>query len=154
MQEGEIELQNANGTCSFDFSSAYFLCTTVLIPDIFSHIHVVGLVYFLVIAFENCLCEYYCFFNEFVADDFRERTPMGTVQVLTPGDQRTPQSTEHFEQSQPDPMSYSFTDSDAVEVQEAVEVTEEEADPLDKFLPPPPNAKCSEELQVSCFCIC
>ncbi|KAJ0081057.1 hypothetical protein Patl1_10492 [Pistacia atlantica] len=80
-------------------------------------------------------------------DDFRERTPMGTVQVLTPGVQRTPQSTEHFEQSQHDPMTYSPTESETVVVQETVEVIEEEADPLDKFLPPPPKAKCSEELQ-------
>lgn len=39
--------------------------------------------------------------------------------------------------------------SDDAEIGEADHDDEKSVDPLDKFLPPPPKAKCSEELQVS-----
>ncbi|KAH7568764.1 hypothetical protein JRO89_XS06G0046400 [Xanthoceras sorbifolium] len=67
-------------------------------------------------------------------DDFRERTPMATEPI------------EHLEQLQLDTMSSATMETEAAALQETVEVTEE-ADPLDKFLPPPPKLKCSEELQ-------
>lgn len=60
---------------------------------------------------------------------------------------------ENLEQSQPDAIGCATMEMEASVIQETVEVTEE-ADPLDKFLPPPPKLKCSEDLQVSCFCIC
>ncbi|KAJ4703672.1 SAP30-binding [Melia azedarach] len=80
-------------------------------------------------------------------DDVQERTPLGSVKVVTPNVQRTPQSTEHSEQSQPDTMGYTMIESETAVTQGTAEVTEEAVDPLDKFLPPPPNVKCSEELQ-------
>lgn len=82
-------------------------------------------------------------FNKFVADNVRERTSLGSVQA-----------SDYLQQQEPDTMSYTVMESEIVVDQEFVEVTEEEADPLDKFLPPPPKVKCSEELQVSRFCIC
>ncbi|KAK8524541.1 hypothetical protein V6N13_015561 [Hibiscus sabdariffa] len=42
-------------------------------------------------------------------------------------------------------LTNAVTESEGVEVKEAVSV--DNVDPLDKFLPPPPKAKCSEELQ-------
>lgn len=36
-----------------------------------------------------------------------------------------------------------------VDIGEADQDEQRSVDPLDKFLPPPPKAKCSEELQVS-----
>lgn len=61
------------------------------------------------------------------------------------------QSSELLEKSEPDAIVYSMMESETVLVEESIEVKEEEVDPLDKFLPPPPKVKCSEELQVSSF---
>lgn len=69
-------------------------------------------------------------------DDLRKRTVLGFVQ-----------SSELLEKSEPDAMVYSIMESETVLVEESIEVKEEEVDPLDKFLPPPPKVKCSEELQ-------
>ena len=82
----------------------------------------------------------------FVAGDFHNRTLSGTVQVLTPSNQATPQLSDP---SQSDKVNYAVSDSEAGDA--AIGTTEEEKDidPLNKFLPPPPKAKCSEELQVS-----
>ncbi|KAK6268619.1 hypothetical protein QUC31_012779 [Theobroma cacao] len=69
--------------------------------------------------------------------DFQGKTPPAAVQV-------TPQLS-NVEPSQPETMNNAVTESEGVEVEEPVAV--ENVDPLDKFLPPPPKAKCSEELQ-------
>ncbi|XWS18522.1 hypothetical protein CRYUN_Cryun32bG0051000 [Craigia yunnanensis] len=42
-------------------------------------------------------------------------------------------------------MNNAVSESEGIEVEESVSV--DNVDPLDKFLPPPPKAKCSEELQ-------
>lgn len=46
-------------------------------------------------------------------------------------------------------MNDAVHESDGAHDEEAVMEHEKEVDPMDKFLPPPPKAKCSEELQVS-----
>lgn len=78
--------------------------------------------------------------------DLLDRTSSGTVQVLTPNNQaNTPQFSEAL---QSDTLN-----NDAVirpndaELEEADQDEHKSVDPLDKFLPPPPKAKCSEELQ-------
>lgn len=48
-------------------------------------------------------------------------------------------------------MNYIVRESEGAQVEEAVMEEGKEVDPLDKFLPPPPKAKCSEELQVRSF---
>ncbi|KAK8664653.1 hypothetical protein V6N13_084431 [Hibiscus sabdariffa] len=58
--------------------------------------------------------------------------------------QLTPQSSD-VEPLQPEALTNAVTESEGVEVKEAVSV--DNVDPLDKFLPPPPRDKCSEELQ-------
>ncbi|GLU13823.1 hypothetical protein SLE2022_304330 [Rubroshorea leprosula] len=60
--------------------------------------------------------------------------------------QLTPQSSI-MESSQPTAINQAASESEAIEVEEAVKVSVETIDPLDQFLPPPPKAKCSEELQ-------
>ncbi|GJX78929.1 SAP30-binding protein isoform X1 [Tanacetum coccineum] len=77
-------------------------------------------------------------------------TPPGTVQLLTPNTQSTPQSSEHADQSQSDAMNYKGNESESAAPEEAVSIAEDgekEMDPLDKFLPPPPMTKCTDELQ-------
>nr|GEX29535.1 HCNGP-like protein [Tanacetum cinerariifolium] len=77
-------------------------------------------------------------------------TPPGTVQLLTPNMQSTPQSSEHADQSQSDAMNYKGNESESAAPEEAVNIAEDgekEMDPLDKFLPPPPMTKCTDELQ-------
>ena len=83
-----------------------------------------------------------------IAGDLQDRSPLGTVQVLTPSNQaNTPQFSE--------PLKSDTMNNDAVirsedaELGEADQEEQKYVDPLDKFLPPPPKAKCSEELQVS-----
>lgn len=78
-------------------------------------------------------------------------TPSGTVQGLTPNTQATPpQSSEQFDPSLSDAMNYESNELELTELEEAVKITDDEKkdmDPLNKFLPPPPKAKCSDELQ-------
>lgn len=69
-------------------------------------------------------------------DDVQERTVLGYDQ-----------SSEQLEKSEPDATAWSMMESETVIGEESIEVKEEEVDPLDKFLPPPPKVKCSEELQ-------
>lgn len=69
-------------------------------------------------------------------DDVQERTVLGYDQA-----------SEQLEKSEPDATAWSMMESETVIVEESIEVKEEEVDPLDKFLPPPPKVKCSEELQ-------
>ncbi|OVA00117.1 HCNGP-like [Macleaya cordata] len=84
----------------------------------------------------------------------QERTPPGTVQILTPGVQATPpKPSEQPEPSQSDnsmSVNYGTMELEDVNIEETVAVSVEaqgDADALDKFLPPPPKIKCSEDLQ-------
>ncbi|MED6148453.1 hypothetical protein PIB30_053337 [Stylosanthes scabra] len=75
--------------------------------------------------------------------DLLDRTPSGAVQVmaLTPSNQaNTPQLSDTMN----DDAMFRLDDA---EPPEAGQDEQKSEDPLDKFLPPPPKAKCSEELQ-------
>lgn len=76
--------------------------------------------------------------------------PSGTTQ--TPSTQAvTPQLSE-LDASDSHLISSTVNESQSVEVSVTVSVeVAEDIDPLDRFLPPPPTAKCSDELQVSAF---
>jgi hypothetical protein len=84
----------------------------------------------------------------FTAGDLLDRTSSGTVQVLTPNNQaNTPQFSETLK-------SDALNNDDVIrpddaELEEADQDEDKPVDALDKFLPPPPKVKCSEELQVS-----
>ncbi|XP_068324646.1 uncharacterized protein [Pyrus communis] len=71
-----------------------------------------------------------------VPGDFHDKTPPGTV--------RTPQLSEP---SNSDTMNETVLESEGRDAAEAVAEEQKDIDPLDKFLPPPLKAKCSEELQ-------
>ncbi|XP_047158161.1 uncharacterized protein LOC124828825 [Vigna umbellata] len=75
--------------------------------------------------------------------DLLERTPLGTVQALTPSNQaNTPQLSE--------PLKSDTLNNDDVIKSDDAELGEDDqryVDPLDKFLPPPPKTKWSEDLQ-------
>ncbi|GMY37513.1 SAP30-binding protein [Fagus crenata] len=75
---------------------------------------------------------------------FQDQTSSGTAQALTPSHQVT--SPPSFDTSQSDAMNC-MRELEGAQVEEAVMEEGKEVDPLDKFLPPPPKAKCSEELQ-------
>ncbi|RZC29551.1 hypothetical protein D0Y65_001223 [Glycine soja] len=83
-----------------------------------------------------------------IAGDLQDRTPLGTVQVLTPSNQaNTPQFSKPLKS---DTMNKdAIIRSDDAEFGEADQEEQKYVDPLDKFLPPPSKARCSEELQVS-----
>ncbi|KAE7995863.1 hypothetical protein FH972_000628 [Carpinus fangiana] len=74
----------------------------------------------------------------------QEKTPTGTVQALTSSNPVTPLSSDP---SRHDTMNYAVHESEGAHVEEAVMEQEEEIDPLEVCLPPPPKEKCSEELQ-------
>uniref|UniRef100_A0A7C9F021 SAP30-binding protein n=1 Tax=Opuntia streptacantha TaxID=393608 RepID=A0A7C9F021_OPUST len=84
------------------------------------------------------------------ANDFPERTPTGNVQITTPKNPvDSPQSVAGLDASQADVVNGTMKESEA-EVVEGVNISDKDAkefDPLDKFLPPPPEEKCSDELQ-------
>lgn len=82
-----------------------------------------------------------------VAGDFHDGTTPGTAQVRTPSNQGTPLVSDL---SQSDKMNSAVHDLEIGDPTEAIE-EQKDVDPLDKFLPPPPKVKCSEELQVSSF---
>ncbi|CAL0334721.1 unnamed protein product [Lupinus luteus] len=78
--------------------------------------------------------------------DFMDKTPSGTVQILTRSYQaNNPQFSE--------PLRSDAMNTDAMIRPDDSEIGEEDQDeqsslnPLDKFLPPPPTAKCTEDLQ-------
>ncbi|KAG5060393.1 hypothetical protein JHK87_001422 [Glycine soja] len=81
-----------------------------------------------------------------IAGDLQDRTPLGTVQVLTPSNQaNTPQFSKPLKS---DTMNKdAIIRSDDAEFGEADQEEQKYVDPLDKFLPPPSKARCSEELQ-------
>lgn len=86
-----------------------------------------------------------------VNGEFKEAIPSGNVQVLTPSTQETPpQSSEQLDTSQAETLNHAVSEPEAADVDDDVKISLEsskDVDPLDKFLPPPPKAKCSEELQ-------
>ncbi|KAI4332540.1 hypothetical protein L6164_017441 [Bauhinia variegata] len=78
--------------------------------------------------------------------DLLDRTPSGTVQVLTPSNQvDTPQFSE--------PLKSDTMNNDAVNGSDGAEYVvvdregQKPVDALESFLPPPTKAKCSEDLQ-------
>lgn len=81
----------------------------------------------------------------------REKKSPGTVRLPTPSAQATPpQSLELIDQPELHSMNDTVKGSEHAETEDAVMLTVEEdnvVDSLDKFLPPPPKAKCSAELQ-------
>lgn len=63
-----------------------------------------------------------------------------------------PQPSEQLDPYESDLITNATMEAEAVETYEDVMMTVEElkdADPLDKFLPPPTKDQCSDELQVS-----
>ncbi|XP_057764139.1 uncharacterized protein LOC130985270 isoform X2 [Salvia miltiorrhiza] len=81
----------------------------------------------------------------------REKISPGMARHPTPSTQgATPQSLEPADQPESDAMNYATNESEAAGTEDAVMGSVEDqkdVDPLDDFLPPPPKAKCSEELQ-------
>ncbi|XP_042011023.1 uncharacterized protein LOC121759492 isoform X2 [Salvia splendens] len=79
-----------------------------------------------------------------------EKKSPGMARLPTPSTQAaTPQSLEP-DQPETNAMDYATNESEAAGTEDAVMVSVEDQkniDPLDKFLPPPPKSKCSEELQ-------
>ncbi|KAL0398452.1 UNVERIFIED_CONTAM: SAP30-binding protein [Sesamum radiatum] len=80
----------------------------------------------------------------------REKKSPGIVRLPTPNTQATsPRSLEPNDQPELEAMN-AKNESELTEIEDAVMVSIEEqkdVDPLDKFLPPPPKGKCSDELQ-------
>lgn len=79
------------------------------------------------------------------AGDF-DRTSPGTVTISTSNNLSTPQISESPHSGS---MNNGMPESETEKVEETVEEEKKDIDPLDKFLPPPPKEKCSEDLQVS-----
>lgn len=75
-----------------------------------------------------------------------DRTSPGAARVSTPNNLATSQISES---PQSGSMNNAIPESETAKVEETVEEEKKDIDPLDKFLPPPPKEKCSEELQVS-----
>lgn len=73
----------------------------------------------------------------------------------TPSSQAgTPQLIEPIDQPDLDALDYAVNKSESAGAEDAVldfAAEQKDVDPLDKFLPPPPMARCSDELQVSTF---
>lgn len=83
----------------------------------------------------------------------REKKSPGMARLPTPSTQgTTPQSLEQADQPESDAVNYAANESEVAGTEDTVMVSADEhksVDPLDNFLPPPPKARCSEELQVS-----
>ncbi|KAL6574099.1 hypothetical protein OROHE_001641 [Orobanche hederae] len=77
------------------------------------------------------------------------KSPM--PRLSTPITEATPsQLLEPVDQLAPDSMNFALIEPESGGTEDAVMVSvgeQKAVDPLDKFLPPPPKAKCSEELQ-------
>ncbi|CAN1355838.1 SAP30-binding protein [Linum perenne] len=71
-----------------------------------------------------------------------EHMSPGTSQALG-----TSQPIDPLEPPQSEDLSNSISESEDVKVDESTDLPEGKADPLDKFLPPPPKDKCPSELQ-------
>ncbi|KAF5742347.1 hypothetical protein HS088_TW09G00391 [Tripterygium wilfordii] len=70
----------------------------------------------------------------------------GTIQISTLNVQEALQS-GNLKPHQPDTMNMTIAELESLEVEGAVEVSVENMDLLDKFLPPPTKSSCPEELQ-------
>ncbi|CAL5408975.1 unnamed protein product [Camellia sinensis] len=83
--------------------------------------------------------------------DVHEKTPPGTALVVTSSSQAaTTQLSEQLDASESHTMNYAVNESETTVIDETVTVSVEfhkDVDPLDRFLPLPPKAKCSDELQ-------
>ncbi|XP_057969019.1 uncharacterized protein LOC131158282 isoform X2 [Malania oleifera] len=82
--------------------------------------------------------------------DVLEKSTPGTIQVLTPSIQATPQSSDQLDLSHSDTLNNAVIESEPVGADEAFKTSLEavkDVDLLDKFLPLPLKTKCSEELQ-------
>lgn len=77
-------------------------------------------------------------------NDDLDRISPGNVRVSTPNNLATPQISESPHSGS---MNGVMMESETAKVDETVEEEKRDIDPLDKFLPPPPKEKCSEELQ-------
>ncbi|GFY88945.1 transcriptional regulator family protein [Actinidia rufa] len=81
----------------------------------------------------------------------QENPPPGTAQVLSPSNQTTTtQLSQQPYASESHTMNYAVNVSESTGIEEAVTVSVEvstDVDPFDRFLPPPPMARCSDELQ-------
>ncbi|KAA0057048.1 SAP30-binding protein-like [Cucumis melo var. makuwa] len=73
-----------------------------------------------------------------------DRTSPGTVTISTSNNLSTPQISESPHSGS---MNNGMPESETEKVEETVEEEKKDIDPLDKFLPPPPKEKCSEDLQ-------
>lgn len=76
------------------------------------------------------------------------------ARLPTPSTQgTTPQSLEQADQPESDAVNYAANESEVAGTEDTVMVSADDehknVDSLDSFLPPPPKARCSEELQVS-----
>ncbi|KAG2400325.1 uncharacterized protein HKW66_Vig0098210 [Vigna angularis] len=93
-------------------------------------------------CFDDYVSRFYLM-DHVIAGDLLERTPLGTVQALTPSNQaNTTQLSE--------PLKSDTLNNDDVIKSHDAELGEDDqryVDPLDKFLPPPPKTKWSEDLQ-------
>ncbi|XP_074308033.1 uncharacterized protein LOC141642932 isoform X2 [Silene latifolia] len=82
--------------------------------------------------------------------EVQQRALIGNVQSMTPKDVvNSPQLSAQADVPRLDMVNNAVKDSDT-EVRDGVDVSDEDSkdiDPLDKFLPPPPQEKCSDELQ-------
>ncbi|GMP74291.1 hypothetical protein CsSME_00031750 [Camellia sinensis var. sinensis] len=87
--------------------------------------------------------------------DVHEKTAPGTALVVTSSSQAaTTQLAEQLDASESHTMNYAVNESETTVIDETVTVSVEfhkDVDLLDRFLPLPPKAKCSDELQVSAF---
>ncbi|KAF5943906.1 hypothetical protein HYC85_017983 [Camellia sinensis] len=83
--------------------------------------------------------------------DVHEKTPPGTALVVTSSSQAaTTQLSEQLDASESHTMNYAVNESETTVIDETVTVSVEfhkDVDLLDRFLPLPPKAKCSDELQ-------
>ncbi|CAL5345165.1 unnamed protein product [Camellia sinensis] len=83
--------------------------------------------------------------------DVHEKTPPGTALVVTSSSQAaTTQLSEQLDASESHTMNYAVNESETTVIDETATVSVEfhkDVDPLDRFLPLPPKAKCSDELQ-------
>ncbi|XP_038685169.1 uncharacterized protein LOC119985072 [Tripterygium wilfordii] len=79
--------------------------------------------------------------------DVEGKNSPGTAVLSTPGIHTSSLSSENLEQSESDMIADAIVEAEAVEGMGVEMFPVEAVDLLDKFLPPPPKAKCPEELQ-------
>ncbi|KAL6991244.1 hypothetical protein U1Q18_009362 [Sarracenia purpurea var. burkii] len=87
---------------------------------------------------------------QMVNGEIQEKTPPGTTQVLTPSTQAITSQLSEPDAVDSHLTNYAVNESESTGMEEAVTVSVEvskEVEIMDKFLPPPPKAKCSDELQ-------